>query len=47
VRLGSSPQPARSPVTIAVDDRLFTRSGKKVFGVTWHHDGAAKCPKPV
>src|SRR4030088_213047 len=39
--------PAGSPITIAVDDTLFTRSGKKVFGVAWHHDGAAKGPKPI
>src|SRR6476619_2596000 len=38
--------PADSAVTIAIDDTLFKRSGKKVFGVTWHHDGAAKGPKP-
>ena len=39
--------PARSPLVIAVDDTLFKRSGKKVFGVAWHHDGAAKGPKPI
>jgi hypothetical protein len=39
--------PAGSAITIAVDDTLFTRSGKKVFGVAWHHDGAAKGPKPI
>jgi hypothetical protein len=39
--------PAGSPLTIAVDDTLFKRSGKKVFGVAWHHDGAAKGPKPI
>jgi DDE superfamily endonuclease len=39
--------PADSAVTIAVDDTLFKRSGKKVFGATWHHDGAAKGPKPI
>src|SRR5688500_2928158 len=33
---------ADSALTIAVDDTLFKRSGKKVFGVAWHHDGAAK-----
>jgi len=26
---------------------LFKRSGKKVFGVALHHDGAAKGPKPI
>ena len=39
--------PAGSPLTLAVDDTLFKRSGKKVFGVAWHHDGAAKGPKPI
>src|SRR4051794_22522611 len=34
--------PAGSPLTVAVDDTLFKRSGKKVFGTAWHHDGAAK-----
>jgi hypothetical protein len=31
--------PAGAALTIAVDDTLFKRSGKKVFGVAWHHDG--------
>src|SRR3954462_11809474 len=39
--------PANSALTIAVDDTLFKRSGEKVFGVAWHHDGAAKGPKPI
>ena len=39
--------PAGSPLTLAVDDTLFKRSGKKVFGVAWHHDGAAKGPKRI
>ena len=39
--------PADSALTIAVDDTLFKRSGKKVFGAAWHHDGAAKGPKPI
>jgi len=39
--------PMDSALTIAVDDTLFKRSGKKVFGVAWHHDGAAKGPKPI
>jgi hypothetical protein len=34
--------PAGSPLTVAVDDTLFKRSGRKVFGVAWYHDGAAK-----
>ena len=39
--------PAGSPLTVAVDDTLFKRSGKTVFGAPWHHDGAAKGPKPI
>src|SRR6187431_840667 len=39
--------PSDAALTIAVDDTLFKRSGKKVFGVAWHHDGAAKGPKPI
>jgi hypothetical protein len=39
--------PAGSAITVVVDDTLFKRSGKKVFGVAWHHDGAAKGPKPI
>ncbi|MEU7258580.1 transposase [Streptomyces rimosus] len=35
------------PLVAAVDDTLFKRSGKKVFGTGWQHDGAAKGPKPV
>ena len=39
--------PADTVLTLAVDDTLFKRSGKKVFGAAWHHDGAAKGPKPI
>jgi len=39
--------PADTVLTLAVDGTLFKRSGKKVFGVAWHHDGAAKGPKPI
>ena len=34
-------------LTVAIDDTLFKRSGKKVFAAAWQHDGAAKGPKPV
>jgi hypothetical protein len=34
--------PAGAPVTVAVDDTLFKRSGRKVALAGWHHDGAAK-----
>ncbi len=30
-----------------MDDTLFKRAGKKVYGAFWHHDGAAKGPKPI
>src|SRR4029079_819041 len=39
--------PTGAPITLAVDDTLVKRSGKRVFGVAWHHDGAAKGPKPI
>jgi hypothetical protein len=39
--------PPGSPITAVVDDTLFKRCGRKVFGVAWHHDGAAKGPKPI
>ncbi len=31
-----------APLRLVVDDTLFHRSGRKVFGVAWHHDPAAK-----
>jgi hypothetical protein len=36
--------PADAPVLIAVDDSLFRRSGRRVHGAAWCHDGAAKGP---
>ncbi|MFH9349623.1 transposase [Kitasatospora sp. NPDC017646] len=39
--------PEGTVLTVAVDDTLFKRRGKKVFGAAWQHDGAAKGPKPV
>jgi len=30
--------PPDAPITIAVDDTLFRRSGRKIFGTAWHHD---------
>ncbi len=32
--------PAGAPVTVAVDDTLFRRRGRKVHGVGWFHDGS-------
>jgi hypothetical protein len=37
--------PAREPVTVAIDDTLFKRRGKKVWAASWFHDGSA--PGPV
>lgn len=34
--------PPGLPVLIAVDDTLFTRSGRKVAKAGWHHDAATK-----
>jgi len=45
--IGTRLLPTGAPITIAVDDTLFKRSGKKVFGVAWRHDGAAKGPKSI
>jgi hypothetical protein len=39
--------PDGSAITVVIDDTLFKRAGRKVFGVFWHHDGAAKGPKPI
>jgi DDE superfamily endonuclease len=39
--------PARSAVVlIAVDDTLFTRSGRRVAGAGWHYDGSLKTRGP-
>lgn len=37
--------PPGAAVLVAVDDSLFRRSGRKVAGAAWQHDGAAKGPK--
>ncbi|MFB9571954.1 transposase, partial [Streptomyces yanii] len=39
--------PDGAPLQVAVDDTLFKRSGRKVFGAAWQHDGAAKGPRPA
>jgi hypothetical protein len=36
-----------APLVVVVDDTLFRRSGRKVFGAAWHHDPLAKGGKPV
>ncbi len=36
--------PAGQPVTVAIDDTLFRRRGKKVWAAAWFHDGSAPGP---
>jgi hypothetical protein len=36
--------PAGAPVTVAIDDTLFRRRGKKVWAASWFHDGSAPGP---
>jgi hypothetical protein len=36
--------PAGAPVTVAIDDTLFKRRGKKVWAASWFHDGSAQGP---
>jgi hypothetical protein len=33
---------ADAPLLLVVDDTLFRRSGRKVFGAAWHHDPLAR-----
>jgi len=33
--------PAGAAVTVAVDDSVFRRSGRKVWGAAWQHDGSS------
>ena len=33
--------PAGAAVTVAVDDSVFRRCGRKVYGAAWQHDGSA------
>jgi hypothetical protein len=33
--------PAGAAVTVAVDDSVFPRSGRKVYGAAWQHDGSS------
>jgi hypothetical protein len=39
--------PAGAPVTAAIDDTLFRRTGPKVHAIGWFHDGSVKGPHPV
>ncbi|HWS33496.1 MAG TPA: transposase [Actinoplanes sp.] len=34
--------PAGDPVLIAVDDTVFTRSGRRIAAAGWHHDATTK-----
>ena len=36
--------PAGQPVTVAIDDTLFRRRGKKIWAASWFHDGSAPGP---
>ncbi len=36
--------PCGEPVTVAIDDTLFRRRGKKVWAASWFHDGSAQGP---
>jgi hypothetical protein len=36
--------PAGEPVTVAIDDTLFRRRGKRVWAASWFHDGSAPGP---
>ena len=38
---------ADAPLRLVVDDTLFRRSGRKVWGATWHHDPLGKGRRPV
>jgi DDE superfamily endonuclease len=35
------------PVTVAIDDTLFKRTGRKVHAISWFHDGSARGPHQV
>lgn len=37
--------PEGAALQVAVDDTLFKRRGRKVFGAAWQHDGSASGPK--
>lgn len=37
--------PPHAPLLIAVDDTVFTRSGRKVAAAGWHHDASVKTKK--
>ena len=38
---------ADAALVVVVDDTLFRRSGRKVWGAAWHHDPLGKGAKPV
>jgi|SRR6266550_1253171 hypothetical protein len=37
--------PAGTALQVAVDDTLFKRRGKKIYGAAWQHDGSATGPR--
>jgi hypothetical protein len=34
--------PPAGPLTVAVDDSVFRRSGRKVYGAGWQYDGSSQ-----
>jgi len=36
--------PAGQPVTVAIDDTLFRRRGRRIWAASWFHDGSAQGP---
>jgi hypothetical protein len=38
--------PIGAPLTVAVDDTLFRRSGRHVYAAHWGYDGSLKVAKP-
>jgi hypothetical protein len=39
--------PPGAPLEVVVDDTLFRRTGRKVFGARWCHDGSATSPSAI
>jgi hypothetical protein len=39
--------PAGAALTVAIDDTLFHRAGRKVYAASWCHDGSAKGPRKI
>jgi hypothetical protein len=39
--------PAGAALTVAIDDTLFHRAGRKAHAASWCHDGSAKGPRKI